>query len=135
MKRMRGVTLMELMIVVTIIGILGAIAYPSYTEQARRSRRAAAKAMLHQVLAQSERYYSERNTYTALLTDLGYPVGPVYSENGTHTISLAVGPSGNIATSVTISATPTATDTKCDVLSLSSDMARAASGTQPAICW
>lgn len=135
MKRMRGVTLVELMIVVTIIGILSAVAYPLYTEQARRGRRAAGITMLQNVLQQSERFYSQNNTYTLALTDLGYPAGAVYSERGTHTIGLAAGPTGNIATSVTISATPVAVDVKCNVLSLSSNMARAATGTDPTICW
>ena len=56
MKRMRGVTLIELMVVVTIIGILAAVAYPAYIEQARRGRRAAGVAMLQNVLQQAERY-------------------------------------------------------------------------------
>lgn len=135
MKRMRGVTLMELMTVVGIIGILAAVAYPAYTDQARRSRRAAGIAMLQNVLQQSERFYSENNTYTTTLTDLGYPAGAVYSERGTHTITLVAGPSGDIATSVTVRATPVTADVKCNVLSLSSNMTRAASGTQPTICW
>lgn len=135
MKKQRGVTLMELMTVVTVIGILSAIAYPSYLDQARRGKRAAAKAMLAEVLQQEERFYSTNNTYTVLMSDLGYGGGPYTTENNTHTIALAVGPSGDIRTSVTISATPVATDVKCNVMSLSSNMARAASGTQPAICW
>jgi type IV pilus assembly protein PilE len=134
MKRMRGVTLMELMTVVSIIGILAAVAYPAYTEQARRGRRAAGIAMLQTVLQQSERFYSENNTYTTDLTQLGY-TGTVYSERNTHTITMVAGPSGDIATSVTVRATPVASDGKCNVLSLSSDMTRAASGTQPTICW
>lgn len=135
MKRMRGVTLIELMTVVTVIGILAAIAYPAYTEQAQRGRRAAGAAMLTNVIQQEERFYSENNRYTATLTDLGYPAGAVYSERRTHTITLAAGPTGDIATSVTVSATPVASDAKCNVLSLSSNMVRAASGSTPAICW
>jgi type IV pilus assembly protein PilE len=135
MKRMRGVTLMELMVVVMIIGILAAVAYPAYIEQARRGRRAAAVAMLQNVLQQSERYYSERNTYTTNLTDLGYPAGAVYSEHSTHTIGLAAGPTGDITTSVTVTATPVAPDAKCNVISLTSTNVRSASGTQPSICW
>ncbi|MEO8308871.1 MAG: type IV pilin protein [Pseudomonadota bacterium] len=135
MKRMRGVTLMELMIVITIIGILAAIAYPSYTEQARRGRRAAAVAMLQNVMQQSERYYSENNTYTTTLTDLGYPAGAVYSEHQTHTIGLAVGPSGDIRTSVSITATPVTADAKCTAITLASDNARTATGSDPTACW
>jgi type IV pilus assembly protein PilE len=135
MKRMRGVTLMELMVVVTIVGILAAVAYPAYIEQARRGRRAAAVAMLQNVLQQSERYYSENNTYTTTLTDLGYPAGAVYSEHNTHTITLTTCPTGTIATCVQINATPVAADAKCNVIELRSDNFRDATGSQPSICW
>ena len=135
MKRQRGVTLMELMTVVSIIGILGAVAYPAYVDQARRGRRASAQAMLVEVLQHQERFYSQNNTFTATMANLGYGAGPYYSENRTHTIALAVGPSGDIRTSVSITATPVAADVKCGVLTLSSNQARSASGTTPAICW
>jgi type IV pilus assembly protein PilE len=134
MKRMRGVTLMELMVVVMIIGILAAVAYPAYIEQARRGRRAAAVAMLQNVLQQSERFYSENNRYTTDLTELGY-TGAVLSEHDTHTISLSAGPTGDITTSVMVSATPNAPDAKCNVITLTSTNVRNATGTQPTVCW
>jgi type IV pilus assembly protein PilE len=135
MKKQRGLTLIELMVVVAIIGVLSAIIVPTYMEQMRRGRVASAKAMLHEVLQHQERFFSENNTFTDDMADLGYGSGPYLSERGGHTIALAAGPSGDILTSVTISATPVATDTKCGVLSLSSDMAKAASGTSPGNCW
>jgi len=135
MKKQRGVTLMELLTVMAVIGVLSAIAYPTYMDQALRGRRAAAKAMLHEVLQHSERFYSQNNTYTLDMADLGYGGGPYYSENETHEIALEAGPSGDIRTSVTITATPVTSDPKCGVLSLSSNMAKAASGTVPDICW
>jgi type IV pilus assembly protein PilE len=135
MKKQRGTTLVELMTVVTVLGILTTIGYPMYLDQTLKGRRAGAKAMLHYMLQQSERYYTENNTFTSDLALLGFGAGPYYSENGTHSMTLAVGPTGSIATSVTIIATPTDTDAKCNVLTLSSDLSRSASGTQPAICW
>ncbi|MEY2855114.1 MAG: hypothetical protein RL030_2246 [Pseudomonadota bacterium] len=135
MKRQRGVTLMELMTVVGVIGILSAIAYPAYVEQARRGKRASAKAMLTEVLQNEERFYSENNTFTITMADMGYGGGPYTSENGTHTITLAAGPSGSIATSVSISAAPVAGDAKCGTMTLTSTQARSASGSEPAICW
>lgn len=136
MRKQSGVTLIELLIVVVIVGILAAIAFPTYLEQVRKGKRASGKAMLHQVLQAEERYYSERNAYTSNMADLGYGAsGPYLSENGNYTMTLAAGPSGDILTSVTATATPVVADPKCNVLTLSSDLARTASGTQPAICW
>jgi type IV pilus assembly protein PilE len=135
MKKQKGVTLVELMTVVGVVSILAAVGYPMYLEQVVKGRRAGAKAMLHNVLQQSERFYTENNTFTDDMQVLGFGPGPYLSENDTHTISLAEGPTGDIATSVTISATPTAPDEKCNVLTLSSDLSHTASGTNQAICW
>ena len=43
MRRIRGFTLIELMIVVGVVAILASIAVPIYNEQIRKSRRADAK--------------------------------------------------------------------------------------------
>jgi len=134
-KSQLGVTLIELMTVVSVVGILTTIGYPMYLEQVVKGRRAAAKAMLHNVLQQSERFYTENNVFTDDMAVLGFGAGPVMSENDTHTISLAAGPTGDIATSVTITATPVSPDAKCNVVTLSSDLSHTASGTNPAICW
>lgn len=135
MNRQRGITLIELLTVIAVIGILGAIGYPLYVEQTVKGRRASGKAMLHNVLQQSERFYTQNNTFTTDMAELGYGDGPYLSENGTHTIELDVGPTGDIATSVTVIATPVQPDPRCGVLTLSSDMSRTASGSQPDQCW
>jgi len=74
-KYMRGVTLMELMIVVVILGILTAIAYPSYRQYAAKAKRNEAKACLLQVATMEERFYLQNNTYTTDMIALGFPVG------------------------------------------------------------
>jgi len=71
-KSMRGVTLLELMIVVVIIGILTAIAYPSYRQYAAKAKRNEAKAALLQIATLQERFYLSNNTYTLDMTNLGF---------------------------------------------------------------
>lgn len=72
--RMRGVTLMELMIVVVVVGILTTIAYPGYRQYAARAKRTEAKSALLQIATMQERFYLQNNTYTTDLTSLGFPV-------------------------------------------------------------
>jgi type IV pilus assembly protein PilE len=73
MHRMRGITLIELMIVVVIIGFLAVIAYPNYREFAARAKRNEAKAALLQIATQQERFYLQNNTFTCDMTQLGFP--------------------------------------------------------------
>ncbi len=68
-KYMRGITLLELMIVVVIISILTAIAYPNYREYVTRAKRTEAKAALLQIATQQERFYLQNNTYTTDMTN------------------------------------------------------------------
>src|SRR5690606_16242997 len=91
--KMRGFTMIELMIVVVIVGILAAIAYPSYRSYVLRANRAEARALLLDIAAREERFFSNNNTYTADLTQLGFPAaGAVESEHGVYSVSAAVAP-------------------------------------------
>ena len=70
-KYLRGVTLLELMIVVVIIGIMAAIAYPNYRNFVIRAKRNEARAMLLEIAQNEERFYLQNNTYGDM-ADLGY---------------------------------------------------------------
>ncbi len=77
-RHMRGVTLLELMIVTVIIGIMAAIAYPNYRQFVARAKRNEAKAALLQIAQNQERFYLQNNTYTTDMTQLGFPVAAAY---------------------------------------------------------
>lgn len=144
-RRQRGVTLVELMIVTVIVGILTSIAYPSYVEYTRRAKRAEAKALISDIGARMERYFFDKNKYTLLISDLGFPAGPHQGESaeGNYVGSIGAGPSGSINTSYQITANQNASqfhDPKCGNLTLDSRGAKGASavtGNDAAIadCW
>ena len=88
-KYMRGITLLELMIVVVIISILTAIAYPNYREYVTRAKRTEAKAALLQIATNQERFYLLNNTYTTNMTNLGFPVaGAFLSDSDSYIINV-----------------------------------------------
>lgn len=61
--KMKGFTLVELMVVVGVIGIIGAIAYPSYQGYIRDTYQSQAAADLRVCALALDRYYSNGFTY------------------------------------------------------------------------
>lgn len=132
--RQRGFTLTELMITLAVVAILASLSYGSYSDQMAKGRRAAARAMIMDVLQHEERYFTENNTYTTDLTQMGYPA-TLHTDRDTHNITLAAGGTGAIATSVAVTATALITDAKCTSLTLTSANAQSGTGSQSAVCW
>lgn len=108
MKKTKGFTLIELMIVVAIIGILAAIAYPSYQDSVRKSRRGDCAGALAGLANAMERYFTINNTYVG--ATLGTAAGDIYTnqcpvDGGTATYNLSI--SAAAATTYIIQAAPT----------------------------
>jgi type IV pilus assembly protein PilE len=128
-KRPCGFTLAEVMIVMAIIGILTAIAVPSYTEYVIRSKRADAKAALLQMQLAEEKWRANHTTYGTLAETGASNTSP----DGYYTIAISGNPT---ATTYTVTATPTFTDTKCGVLGIDQAGVKTKTGTDSVEnCW
>jgi type IV pilus assembly protein PilE len=90
-RKMRGVTLLELMIVVVIIGILASIAYPAYQDFVNRAKRNEAKAILLEIAQNQERFYLQNSTY-GTLSQLGYAGDTITTDTGAYDVTIAPPP-------------------------------------------
>ena len=99
MKNMRGVTLMELMIVVVIIGILTAIAYPSYTQFVERAKRTEAKALLLQIAIDQERFYLQ-NSIFGDMADLQFDE-PQITDSEAYSVTITANDASNFSATAT----------------------------------
>ena len=140
-----GFTLLELMIVVVIVGVISAVAYPSYMQYVVNTKRTAATSILLQVADRQQQFFMDNKTYTADLTNLGFPASPlVVGDDGRSMASgdamsvYTIAMSNVAVTTYTITATPLnaqlTRDTKCGALTLDQSLAKGAGGAV-GDCW
>jgi type IV pilus assembly protein PilE len=98
---MRGITLIELMIVVVIVGILAAVAYPNYQEFTSRAKRNEARAALLRLATNQERFYLNNNTFTADMTEIGFSSNPYTTETGYYVVAVTSATSNNFSATAT----------------------------------
>jgi type IV pilus assembly protein PilE len=134
--RVRGFTLIELMIVLAVIGIILAIAVPSYNSQIRKTRRAEATARLQQIAVLEEKFRSENPGYTNAWARLGgdpeVPADSNLAKFYNWAITLTA-PAAGTPAAFTVTATAVGdqtADAGCGTLSISSPGTRT-----PASCW
>lgn len=129
--RVRGFTLIELMVAVLVLGIIIAFAYPAYIDFIERSRRSEAHEALKNMATLQEQFYTNNKGYTGNLSDLGVSAT---TENDYYQLSVTTANTiDGFAQSYTISAAAQgaqASDTDCATIQLDSN------GNQsPADCW
>ena len=99
MKYMRGVTLLELMIVVVILGILTAIAYPSYRQFIERAKRTEARALLLRIAVDQERFYLQNNTF-GTMAQLQYDE-PQITDSDAYSVTITTNNASNFSVTAT----------------------------------
>ena len=101
-RHMRGITLIELMIVVVIVGILAMIAFPNYQEFTARAKRNEARAALLRLATNQERFYLNNNTFTQDLTALGFSATPTWTtDTGYYTVVVTAADANNFSATAT----------------------------------
>lgn len=136
-SRLRGFTLIELMIVVAIVAILAAVAYPSYQDSVLKTRRAEGQALLLSIVQAQERHFSQFARYASSLiggpstTQMGWSLQDLTSENGYYKVSLTA----SAPTTFTLQATPQQGDSKCGNLTLTSEGVKGSSKGSNDLCW
>ena len=103
MKRARGFTLIEVMLVVAVIAILAAIALPNYNSYLRKGRRADAQAALTDIASRQQQYLMDARAYAPDLATLNYTLQDSVTNWYTVTIAVAGPPP-----SFTVTAAPIA---------------------------
>ncbi len=142
---MRGMTLIELMVVVAIIAIVFAFAFPSYDRYIVRTKRAVGQNVLVQVADRQQQFFMDNKRYAADLTDLGYAADPiVVDDNGSTTVAAdpdavySITLANVTVTTYTATAAPLgqqlSRDTDCGSLSITQAGAKAATGAGDN-CW
>jgi type IV pilus assembly protein PilE len=91
--RVRGFTLIELVVAIAVVGILAAIAWPSYLQQVTRGRRSSAKAAMMDLANREQLYLVANRAYadTAALQSTGYNVPSDVSKYYTWAVALGTG--------------------------------------------
>jgi type IV pilus assembly protein PilE len=141
MNRLRGFSLLELMIVVAIIGIIAAFAYPSYLQQIQKTRRADCSGALAGMGNAMERFFTVNSTYLGAAAggaDTGAPA--IYlptcpSDGGTATYNLTI--QAVTGSTFTLQAAPVGAqaDDKCGTMTLTNTGLKGVTGQNAGVTW
>lgn len=121
-KKVRGFSLIELVITLALIGIAAAIALPSYQSSTRKSNRSDGEALLMGISARMEMARYQSGVFTDDLTALNFPTSSgVASREGYYTASVQTPTAGcPIDSCYVLRATPVAAQIKDGILELTS---------------
>ncbi len=134
-KRMQGMTLIELMIVAAIVAILAAIAFPSYNDHVRKTRRSDATTSFVQIQQAQERWRANNTTYSSVLSDIS--VTAVTSSELYDLALSGASATGYVATATAVAGKSQASDhvgaVSCSVLTVT--VTNGSASNTPIECW
>jgi len=145
MSRMRGFTLIEVMVVLLILSVLAGIAYPGYAGYLAKARRMEGKVALITAMQQQEQHHALHHTYVAFSRTAPVDGLPWWSGNAAATsayeLEAQACPDSDLRDCVQLRARPgTANvdarfaDPECGALTLRSTGEQGASGESER-CW
>lgn len=127
--KIKGFTLIELMITIAIIGILAAVVYPSYIDNVTRSNRTEAQRELARIANLQEQFYIDFRRYTDDLTELGLNADPYITDQGNYTVDASINSATFTLTADALGSQKT-NDTTCTALSITETGVKS-----PSTCW
>lgn len=132
-QKMRGFTMIELLITLAIIGILATIALPSYFSYLMKSRRAEGIGTLNSIQLAQEKYRTYNSTYGSLANVWG---GVTTTNNGYYNLAITNATAAGFTLTATgqgSQANDVQSGTSCSVLTLT---VNGLTSTQtPLACW
>lgn len=75
MFRLKGFSLIELMVVIAIVSVLAAVAMPAYEQYVAKAKISKARTYIDVVLSDAKQYYSVHGTFPLRVADINLPVG------------------------------------------------------------
>lgn len=140
MKKLRGLTILELMAVFAIIGIAATIAYPKIMDYLTQARRQEAETALLMLSSNMERYFAEHNTYSTATIGSGNQQTDIAKEEQLQNKYYKFSITQQSTHSFVISATPikeqAKNDTACGTLTINEKGSKGISGNGDVEkCW
>ncbi len=128
----RGVTLLEILVVLLLAGLITALGLPAYRQHMVRVNRTEATVTLYQIAAAEERHYLRHGSYTDELASL--PTGD--ARHYAFSVSMADDGQSFIASATPARGGGQESDGECLVFSLDHRGRRAVSGSRDtSFCW